>query len=132
MGEVVLWHIQSGKLAPCPRVFQVAPDSCNRIQLWAIGWEEDEAHVGREGESLGCMGPAVVQEQAMEAIWDGLSEGLQEELKALRVEIWSLQEDPVAGCRLHRAIDREPREAMRHRAHRLHATRGEASATDGQ
>jgi hypothetical protein len=39
-----------------------------------------------------------------------------------------LQDEPVARCRLHGAIDLKPLEDMRHRAHRRHATRGEAAA----
>lgn len=60
MGDVVLLPLQSGKLAPRQRIFQVAPDPFNGVQLWAIGRPAHEVHVGREGEPLGRMGPTVV------------------------------------------------------------------------
>lgn len=132
MGDVVVLLIQRRKLAPRQCVFQVAPDSFNRIQLWAIGRQEHEAHVGWEGKPLSRMGPAVVQEQVIQALRAGLGEGIQEDLKALGVEIRQLQEEALAGGGLHGAIDREPLVAMLYRTHRLHPTGGEASAATRQ
>jgi hypothetical protein len=79
-----------GELGPRQRGFEVSPDPRTRVQLWAIGRQAHEAHVGRQGEPRGRMGPAVVREQGMQAIRDGLGE--------------SLQEEPVARRRLHGAI----------------------------
>jgi hypothetical protein len=132
MGDIVLLHLQRGKLEPRERVFEVSPDPLYWVQLWTIGWQEYEAHVGREGEPLGGMGPAVIQEQEIEAVREGLGEGVQEDLEALCVEIRQLQEEPVARRRLHGAVNIPPLENMLDRANRLHAARGEASTADGQ
>ena len=78
------------------------------------------------------MGPTVVQEQEIQAIREGLCEGIDEELKHLGVQIGQLQEEPVTRGGLHRAIDIEPLEDMLDCPNRLHATRGEAPPADGQ
>jgi hypothetical protein len=39
-GEVALWPSQVGALAPCQRVFEVAPPPCKRVQLWTNGDEQ--------------------------------------------------------------------------------------------
>jgi hypothetical protein len=132
MGDVVLLPLQRGKLEPRQRVFEVAPDPLYGVQLWAIGRQEYEAHVGWQGEPLGGVGPAVVQKQEVQAVREGLGEGIQEDLEALGIEIRQLQEEPLARGRLYGAIDIPPLEDMLHRAHRLHATRGEAPPADGQ
>ena len=131
-GYIVLLGLQRREVKPGERVFEVSPDPLNRVQLWAIGRQEHEAPVGREGEPLGGVGPAVVQEQEIQAVREDLGEGIQEELEALRVERRQLQEEPVARGRLHGAIDIQPLEDMLHRANRLHAARGEAPPADGQ
>jgi hypothetical protein len=132
MGNVVLLPIQSGKLEPRQRVFEVSPDPLNRVQLWAIGRQEHEAHVGQEDEPRGRVGPAVVQKPEIQAVREGFGEGIQEDLAALRVELRQLQEEPIARGRLHGAIDIHPLEDMLHRANRLHAPRGEAPPADGR
>jgi hypothetical protein len=131
-GSIVLVGLQRREVKPGERVFAVSPDPLKRVQLWAIGRQAHEAHVGREGEPLGGVGPAVVQEQEIQAVREALGEGSQEELEALRVEIRQLQEEPVARGRLHGAIDRQPLEDLLHRANRRHAARGEAPPADGQ
>jgi hypothetical protein len=130
--EIVLWHLQSGKLEPGQRVFDVAPDALNRVQLWAIRRQEYQAYVLRQREPLGRMGPTVVQEQEIEAVGKGLCEGVNEELTQLRIQIRQFQEAPVAGHGRHGAVDVEPLEHVWHWAQGLDAPRGEAPSPDGQ
>jgi hypothetical protein len=131
-GYIVLLGLQRREVKPGERVFEVSPDPLNRVQLRTIGRQEHEAHVGREGEPLGGVGPAVVQEQEIQAVREDLGEGIQEELEALRVEIRQLQEEPIARGRLDRPIDIEPLEDMLDAPDGLHAARGEAPAADRQ
>jgi hypothetical protein len=59
--DIVLLHIQMRELEPGQRVFQVASDPLNRIQLGAVARQEHEAHVFRHGDPLGCAGTTIVQ-----------------------------------------------------------------------
>jgi hypothetical protein len=78
------------------------------------------------------VGPAVVPEQEIQAVREGLGEGLDEDLEALGMQLRQFQEKPFTGRQLHRAIDREPCKDVLHRAHGLHAIGGEAPAADGE
>ena len=72
--DIVLLHVQRGKVEPRQRVFEVAPDPLNRVQLRTIGRQEHQAHVFRQGQPLGGMRPTVVQQQEIQAIGKGLRE----------------------------------------------------------
>jgi hypothetical protein len=61
-GQIVLLRLKSREVEPSERIFEVAPDSLHRVQLRTIRRQEHQAHVGWEGEVLGCMRPTVVQE----------------------------------------------------------------------
>jgi hypothetical protein len=61
-----------------------------------------------EGELGGGVPPTIVQHEDVEAIREGLREGIDEELEHLGVQIWQLQEATCTRRRLHRAIDRAP------------------------
>ena len=78
------------------------------------------------------MGPAVVQEQEIQAVREGLGEGIDEDLEALGIPRRPFQEKPLTGRRLHSAIAVEPVKDMRHHAHGLHTIGGEAPAADGE
>jgi hypothetical protein len=130
--EIVLLPIRRRQLEPGECVFQVAPDPLNRVQLRTIGRQEHEAHVVREAQVLGCMRPTVVQEQEMQAIREGLREGVDEELEHLGVQIGQFQEEPVTRGGLDGPIDIEPCEDVLHRSDGLHPTGGQASAANGQ
>jgi hypothetical protein len=65
-------------------------------------------HVVRQGEPLGCMGPPIVQQEDVEAVSEGLGEGIDEELEHVRIEIWQFQEKAFARRRFHGAIDVKP------------------------
>jgi hypothetical protein len=88
--------------------------------------------VCRENEPLGRVRPAIVEQQDVQAVGEGLGEPVNEELEALGIEIRQLQEEPLPGCRGHRAIDIKPLEDVLHRANGLHTAGGEAPATHGQ
>jgi hypothetical protein len=111
--------IESRKLEPRERVFEVAPDPFDGVELWTLGRQEHETHVFREGQTLGGMRPTVVQQQAIQALRDGLRKGIDEELEHLSVQIRQLEEEAIACGRLDRAYG-------------LHPAGGEPPAADGQ
>jgi hypothetical protein len=119
-------------LEPRERVFEVAPDPLNGVQLGTIGRQEDQAHVGREGEPLGCMRAAIVQQPEIQAVGEGRCEGVDEQLKALGVQIGQFQEEPFTGGGLHGAIDIEPLKDVLDGANGLDALGRETPAADGQ
>jgi hypothetical protein len=132
VAEVILLGIEIGELLPGHLVLQVTPDPLNRVQFKAIGRQEHQAHVRREDELLGRMGPTVVQQEDIQAVGEGLREGVDEELEHLGVQIGQLQKEPVTRGGLHSAIDVEPLKDMLDGANRLHAPGGEAPPSDGQ
>lgn len=130
--DVVLLRLQIGKGEPRQVILEVTPDPFNGVELWAIRWQEHEVHVVRQGEPLGCMCPAMVHKEDIQAVSEGLGEGVDEELEHVRIEIRQFQEEALARRGFHGAIDVEPFEDMLHRANRLHTTRGKAPPADGQ
>jgi hypothetical protein len=70
------------------------------VQLRTVRWEAHEANVRRENEPLGRVSPAVVEKQAVQAVGEGLGERVDEELKALGIEVRQFQENrfPVVGA----------------------------------
>ena len=58
------------------------------------------------------MRPAVVEQQDVQAVGEGLGERVEEELKALGIEVRQLQEEPCPGRRGDRAIDLKPLEEV--------------------
>jgi len=132
VAEVMLLGIEIGELLPGHVVLQVTPDPLNGVQCRAIGRQEHQAHVRWEDEPLGRVGPTVVQQEDIQAVGEGLREGIDEELEHLGVQIGQLQKEPVTRGGLYRAIDVEPLEDMLDGSNRLHATGGEAPPADGQ
>jgi hypothetical protein len=78
------------------------------------------------------MRATVVEKQEIQAIREGLREGVDEEVKALGVEIGQFEEKALPGGGCHRAIDVEPLEDMLHRPDGLHPTGRETAAPNGQ
>jgi hypothetical protein len=131
-GHVVLLFIQGGKLKPRGRVFEVAPDPLDRVQLGTIEGQAHEAHIFRQGEPLGGMRTTIVEEQEMQAVRKSRGEGVDEDLEGFPVQIGQFQEKPLAAGGRHGAIDVEPRKDVLDCADRLHAVGGEAPAAAGQ
>jgi hypothetical protein len=78
------------------------------------------------------MRAAVVQEQEIQAVREGRREGVDEQLKALGVQIGQFQEEPFTGGGLYGAIDIEPLKDVLDCANGLDALGCEAPAADGQ
>src|SRR5919108_1493035 len=131
-GQIILLGLEVGELQPGHLVLQVAPDPLDRVQLGAIRGQEEQTDVLREGELGGGVCPTVVQHEDIEAVGEGVREGIDEELEHLRVQIRPLEAEPVPRRWLHGAIDIAPREDMLDRSNGLHPTRGEAPAADGE
>lgn len=130
--DVVLLRLQIGKVQPRQGILEVAPDPFNGVELWAIRWQEHEVHVIGQGEPLGRMCPTIVQKEDIQAVSEGLSEGIEEELEHVRIEIRQFQEEARARRGFHGAIDVEPFEDVLDRANGLHPARGEAPPANGQ
>jgi len=127
-----LLGLEGRKLAPCERVFEVAPDPFNGVELRTIGWQEHESHIFRESQALGNMRPTVVEQEEMQAVRKGLRKALEEELEHVGVQIRQLEEEVLACGRLDGAIDIEPLEAVLDRPNRLYPAGGEPPPADGQ
>ena len=132
LGHMILLPIQRHEVEPGQRILEVPPDSLNGVELWTIRRQEHQAHVRGEDQALGSMCPAIIEEQEVETRGESRCERVNEELKHLRIQIRPFQEEPLAGYRLHGAIDVEPFEDVLHGADRLYAPRREAAAADRQ
>jgi hypothetical protein len=132
VGNGVWLGIQMRELKPGQRIFQVSPDPLNRVQFRAIGWQEHQAHVRGEGELLGRMGAAVVQQQEMQAVRERLCTQIDEDLEVRRIQIRPFQEEPLARGGLDRTIHLAPLEDVLYRPDRWYTARGEAPAADRQ
>ena len=124
--ERALLPLQSGELEPRQGLFEGAPEPFTRAQLWTVGRPAHEAYVGRQGEPLGRMGPAVVQEQEVAAVREGLCEGMPEARETPGMQIRQCQEAPLTSRGCHGAIAIGPLTHVLHPSGGLHATRGEA------
>jgi hypothetical protein len=131
-GHIVLVCIPRWEMEPRERVFEVAPDAFNGVQLGTVRGQEHQADVCREDEPLGGMRATVVQEQEIQAIREGLCKGVDEELKALGVQVRQLQEEASTRRGFHGSIDGEPLKDVLHRADGLHPPGRETAAADGQ
>jgi hypothetical protein len=78
------------------------------------------------------MGPAVIQEQDIEAVGERLREGVDEELERVGVQIGQFQEKPVACGRGDGTVDGEPFESVLDQPHGLDPRGGQSAAAHGQ
>jgi hypothetical protein len=127
-----LLPIQMRELEPDERIFEATPDPLNRVQLGTRGRQEYQAYVFRQGEPLGCRRPAVIPEQEMQAVAEGLREGVDEELKHLGIQIGQFQEEPVTRVGPHGPVDGESLEDVLDRPDGLHPSGGETPSADGE
>jgi hypothetical protein len=132
VAERLLLGLESGALLAGHVVLEVTPDLLDRLQRRAIGRQAHQAPVRREPEQSGRLGPSVVQQEAIQAVGEGLYEGVDDERAQLGVQLGPRQREPVARGGLDGALDVEPRQAMLDEAHRLRAPGGEAPPSDGQ
>jgi hypothetical protein len=130
-GQVMLLGLKVGELQPGYVILQVAPDPLDRVQLGAVGGQKEQTYILWQGQLGGGVRPTVVHHEDIQAVGEGLREGVDEELEHRGVQIGQFQKEAVARGRLHGAIDVEPLEDMLNGANRLHPTRGEAPAADG-
>lgn len=78
------------------------------------------------------MRAAVVQEEDVQTVGEGLGESVDEELEALGIEIRKCEEEPLAGRRRYGPIDLEPFKDVLHRRDGLYPTGREAPSADRQ
>jgi hypothetical protein len=132
LADVVLLCLHTHELLPCQVVFQIAPQTLNRVQLRTVGRSEDEAHVRGPHEPLRSMEATVVQEQEVQAVGEGLREGVHEEWETLRIEIGEFEKESLPRRGRHGPIDIEPFKDVLHRADGLYTEGGEAAAAPRQ
>jgi hypothetical protein len=132
VGKIVLWGMQIREVKPGQRIFQVSPAPRNRVPCRTIRWQEHQAPIRGEGELLGRLGAAGVQQQEIQAVRKRLCNQLDAELDVRRMQIGPFPAEPRARGGLARAIHIAPREDGRNRPHRWDAARGEAPAADRQ
>jgi hypothetical protein len=110
--EVIRLGLEIGAWLPGRLVLQVAPDPLNRGQLRTIRRHEEQPDVRRQEEPLGRLGPTIVQPEAMQAVGEGLREGIDEELEHRGIQRGQLQREPVSCGGFHGAIDIAPLEGL--------------------
>ncbi len=82
---------------------QEQPDAFDRVQLRAIGWQQDQRHAGWHGEVVGDVPSGLVHDHGgMLARSEGGGEAVQEQLHGGRVEFRQHQGERLASLRLHR------------------------------
>jgi hypothetical protein len=114
--EIILLGLESGERLPGHVVLQVAPDPLDRVQRGAIRGPEESTHVLREGELGGGVRPPIVQQEDMQALREGLGQGIEAAWAHVRMYIWPFEEASVPRGGLDRTINREPFEDMLDRA----------------
>jgi hypothetical protein len=110
-----------GERLPGHRIFEITPAPLDRLELWTIRWPRDTADMFRPAESRRRVGAAVLSQQEIQALGEGLGERLAEELAHVRMPIGEFQKDARAGGRSHSPIDIEPCEDVWDSAHGLKA-----------
>jgi hypothetical protein len=128
--DIELWRLKIEALLPGHIVLQVPPDPLNRVPFGTIRREPYGPDILGPLNPLGGVGSAVIQQQDVQAVRKGLGERLDEELKALRVQLGQLQEKALTGGRGYGPVDVEPLEGVPDQAHRLDAPGREAPVTD--
>jgi hypothetical protein len=132
LADIVWLGLHTHELLPCQVILQIAPQSLNRVQLRTVGRSEDEAHVRGEHEPPSPLDAAGVQEQEIQAVGEGLREGVDKELEILRVARGQFEKEPLTRRGRHGPIDIKPCKDVRHRSDGLYTEGGEASAAHRQ
>jgi hypothetical protein len=92
--QIILLGIEKSKLPPGQVVLQVVPHPFDRVHLGAIGGQEEQTDILREGKLGRGVRPTVVQQENVEAVRKGLGKGIEEELEHLSVQIVHIHHRP--------------------------------------
>ena len=113
-------------------IFEIAPETFDRIQLRGIRRQEEEADIGGPAQGVGLVKGPIIEDEEMEVGRSGGGQLLQEELKERAAERGQLQKEALACRRFHRPIQVETLEPIGGREHGLPAPSGDPAAHDRQ
>ncbi len=88
-------------------ILQVLPEPLNRVELWAVGRQKDQANVLWYRQLASLMEPPVVQNQDVCASREPARESVEEVLEALAVQSISFEKKSLTRGRLDRPIEVE-------------------------
>ncbi len=129
---MVLLGVYIRELLPGDLIFHVAPEPLDRIEFWAIGWQQHESDIVWDGQSFGGMRTAIVEDENVQAVRISLGEGVEEDLKVGTVAAREAEKKVVTRRWRDGTIHIEALKGVLHRANRLHASRRQAAAADRQ
>jgi hypothetical protein len=108
VSDIELLRVEINELLPGEGIFQVTPKPLNRVQLRTIRWQPHGSHMLRPPQALGGVGATVIQEQDVQAVGEGLREGVHAQLEPVSIQRGEFQEAVLARGWGDGAIDREP------------------------
>ncbi len=120
------------ELLPSPVIFQVAPQSLNRVQRRTIGGQPHAPDMLRPPKPLGGVCTTIIQQKAVQTGGKGLSQGIHKPLQGLGIQLWPCEEEGLPCGRGHRTIDIEPCEEVLECPNGLDPARREAAAAPRQ
>jgi hypothetical protein len=129
--QIILLGLEMNARLPGHGVLEGAPDPLDRVPRGALWGPAEPPDVLGQGELGGRVRPTVVPQEAVEAVRNGLGDGLDAAWAHLGVQVRPRQEAPSARRPLHGAIAIAPRADRRDGSPRRPPTRGEAPAADG-
>jgi len=100
-------------------VFEVAPESFDRIEFGTIGGQKDRYHIGRPVHGFGLVPGPVVEPQHVQRLWKGSGKAVQPPLERMSVKVRQFEKETRSGGRLHSAIQIEILKLVGHRGERL-------------
>jgi hypothetical protein len=120
--------IDCGRQNPGQLGFHGFPQPLDRIELWAIGRQEQTDNIGRDHQRFGLMATPIIHHHNIQAVPVVLGELIQKELKVDGIQMRQLQKKAVPGAGFDGAIQIEVLELVLHWPYRLYPAHRNASA----
>ena len=109
-------------------IFEIAPESLDGIEFRGVGREEEQPDVGGKAKRPRFVKRSIIEEEQVEAGGIGGSQMVEEELKAVRIEVRQFEKETLPRERFHSAVQVERLEVIRRRQERLDATSSDPTA----
>ena len=113
-------------------IFEVAPEAFHRIELWRIGWEEEQPDLNRQAQPLSFVKGSMVEPEEVEALGSHGGEVVEEELKELSLESRQFEQEALAGQGFNRSLQVEALKAKGGGPQGRYPAGGEVVAGKGQ
>jgi hypothetical protein len=81
------------------------PDPLNGVRLGGMGRLKHQDYIGGNPQALGSMAPCLVELENQYAVLELLSYQIQEDLKAIRIEVGEFINEVLSGCWLDYSIE---------------------------